>query len=593
MEKMKEIYVALRSEREVQLQTEQKRLGLLVVVRILAFLLLVLAVWLALPGHTLYWVTASVLFIGFLFAVRTSVGLKNDVSRSKAFIKRCEIEQACLNGDLSGQSSGGDLPFGHPWASDLDVVGSNSLFAFINRANSLMGKKVLRERLLKGPESSRSMLESHEAVKELAPHHELRVSLAATTSMLTDDELLEEKLLEWAETTPPLRETLFLRFMQYLVPVYSLVIIYLGFSGVIASTSAFILFALPLGLIGVKLKQINDIYEALGKNEGYFRNYEEVIETSSQLPHSAQRLANLHAQLLEAGAAMKALNRILSAFDQRNNLLVGLFANAIYLADLRNALKAVRWQKKYGHSLRHWLQAIGEIEFYASVATVYANFKSEMSFPIPSDQSVFVGEELVHPLMRHKGGVANDVNLLDPIKVMLVTGANMAGKSTYLRTIGATILMSRIGAPVFAKHFSIGDFTLYTSMRTTDSLDSGTSYFMAELKRLSGLIDLAATEGKVVALLDEILKGTNSVDKEQGSRGFVEQLVKKNIHAIVATHDISLCTLKETNPAAVDNKHFASEIGNNDLLFDYKLKEGVCDTMNATWLMKSMGIIAK
>lgn len=593
MEKMKDVYEALKSAREERLSAEKRRLNVLVTLRIVSFLLLIGACWLAFPGHTLYWMFAGLLFIGFLVAVRISVGLKNDVARSKAFISRCEIEQACLQGDLSGQEDGGELPARHPWASDLDVVGPNSLFAFINRANSLMGKKVLRERLLTGPETAQSMLESHESVRELTLHHELRVSLAATTSMLTDNEALEQKLLDWSETTPPLKSTRFLSVMLYLVPVYSLAVIYLGFSGVLPPSPAFILFALPLALVASRLKQINEVYDALGKNEGYFRNYEEVIQVSQQLPHTSSRLAKLHAELTEAGTAMKELNRILSAFDQRNNLLAALLTNAIYLADIRNALNAVRWQKKYGVNLRNWLNAIGEFEFYSSLATVHANFQEEMIFPTPSNQFVFSGNQLVHPLMRHKGGVPNDVHLLDPAKVMLVTGANMAGKSTYLRTIGATILLSRIGAPVFAQKFTLADFTLYTSMRTTDSLDSGTSYFMAELKRLSGLIDLAQAKGKVVALLDEILKGTNSVDKEQGSRGFVEQLVKKDIHAIVATHDVSLCTLKEAHPDAIDNKHFASEIGNNDLLFDYKLKEGVCDTMNATWLMKSMGIISK
>lgn len=591
MKNAKEMYSSLKTAREAQLSKEQARLRWFVFLRLLMFALMAIGCYFAFKYANEFWFGVLACAIVFLVAVRISVSLEDQVKRSKSFVAACENEQRILKGDLSGQLDGGALPLNHNWGADLDVVGGNSLFAFLNRANSISGRKCMKNRLLEAPETAASMSEVHDAIRELQGVYNERLELAAATSMLTDDDELESRLKEWATSAPLIKKSNILGVLLVLVPIYSIAVIVLGYLGFLSNSIALLLFMLPLGIVGARMKAIQEIYGSLGKNEGYFRQYEEVIQTALRMPGEASRLKHIQENISEAAAAMKSLNRILSAFDQRNNLLIGIFANAIYLADVRNSLRAVEWQQKYGNQLEGWLLAIGELEFYSSLATVYAGYENDVCFPVTSSTPVFKGDQLIHPLMVHKAGVPNDVSLMNPTKVMLVTGANMAGKSTYLRTVGSAILMSRIGAPVFARSFAIGDFHLYTSMRTTDSLDSGTSYFMAELKRLSGLIDLASEKSQVVALLDEILKGTNSVDKEQGSRGFVEQLVQKNISAIVATHDVSLCTLKDELPAAIDNKHFASEIGQNDLLFDYTLKEGVCDTMNATWLMRSMGII--
>ena len=591
MKNAKEMYNSLKSAREAQLSQEQTRLRWFVFMRLLMFAVMVIGCYLAIKYANEYWFGVIASAVVFLVAVRISVSLEDQVKRSKSFVAACLNEQQLLNGDLSGQYDGGTLPSNHNWGADLDVVGASSLFAFLNRANSISGRKCMKERLLDAPETASTMSEVHEAIRELKEVYKERLELAAATTMLTDDEELETRLKDWATSAPLMNTSKVLSVLLVFVPIYSIAVMVLGYFGVLSNSIAFLLFMLPLGIVGTRMKAVQEIYAALGKNDGYFRQYEEVIQTAKKMPGNSLRLKKIQENIVEAEAAMKSLNRILSAFDQRNNLLIGVFSNAIYLADIRNSLRAVDWQKKYGNQLEGWLLAIGELEFYSSLATVYSGFENDLCFPFPSETPVFQGDQLVHPLMVHKTGVANDVSLLNPTKVMLVTGANMAGKSTYLRTVGSAILLSRIGAPVFAKTFAIGDFHLYTSMRTTDSLDSGTSYFMAELKRLSGLINLASEKTKVVALLDEILKGTNSVDKEQGSRGFVEQLVQKDISAIVATHDVSLCTLKDELSDAIDNKHFASEIRQNDLLFDYTLKEGVCDTMNATWLMRSMGII--
>jgi len=294
---------------------------------------------------------------------------------------------------------------------------------------------------------------------------------------------------------------------------------------------------------------------------------------------------------LQAKEILLLLNKELDRLNLRNNQLLYIILEGCLFWQLRQMLRIENWKQTYGHQLALWLETLGQMDAICSLATFAFNHP-EYTYPqIAEEPFIFKAQDMGHPLMPESRCVKNDANIPSRPYFIIITGANMAGKSTYLRTIGCNYLLACIGAPACCSSLKIYPAQLMTSLRTNDSLNNNESYFFAELKRLKQIIDQLNNGKEMFIILDEILKGTNSKDKQKGSFALIQQLMTLQTNGIIATHDLLLGELAQLFPHEVKNYCFEADILNNELTFPYKLKEGIAKNMNACFLMKKMGII--
>jgi DNA mismatch repair ATPase MutS len=279
----------------------------------------------------------------------------------------------------------------------------------------------------------------------------------------------------------------------------------------------------------------------------------------------------------------------MNALDQRNNILITALLNGLFFWELHQIIKVETWKDEYGSSMEQWTECIGLMDALCSLGTFAYNNPS-FTYPIISPTAMYKANGLKHPLMNREKCVSNDINMAGAPDFEIITGANMAGKSTYLRTVGINHLLGCMGMPVDAESMTFYPAHLVTSLRTNDSLNDNESYFFAELKRLKMIIDKLQSGEKLFIILDEILRGTNSADKQKGSYSFIKQLTLLGATGLIATHDLQLAHLKELFPEQINTQCFEADITNNELTFSYKLREGVAQNMNACFLMKKMGI---
>jgi DNA mismatch repair ATPase MutS len=272
-------------------------------------------------------------------------------------------------------------------------------------------------------------------------------------------------------------------------------------------------------------------------------------------------------------------------------MIVGFVLNVFLLWALKQTIAIEQWKRDNHENLEDAFAVIAEFEALASIAGLQFNYP-EWSTPTIEDGEAYtlIAKNLAHPLINSKSRVTNDYELTDDFKIDIITGSNMAGKSTFLRTIGINTVLALCGAPVCADNLLISVMTMVTYMRIKDSLNESTSTFKAELDRLQMLLAAVKQEYKVFFLIDEMLRGTNSVDKYLGSKAVIEQLIAKKAVGMVATHDLEIAKLETAYPDYVRNFYFDIQVIDGEMLFDYKMKHGECKTFNATLLLKQIGI---
>lgn len=290
---------------------------------------------------------------------------------------------------------------------------------------------------------------------------------------------------------------------------------------------------------------------------------------------------------------LKKLKGLLNIFDQRGNLIYIVLGNGLFLIDFILLRLVNKWFKTYGNHIDNWIDYLSEINALNSLANFHFN-NSEFKFPEFTEKNIVECQNMGHPLIHKNKNVKNDFKIDNLNKFYVVTGANMAGKSTFLRTVGMNLVLASIGAPVCANQFLFQPIILFTSMRTTDNLSEDISYFQAELLRLRKIMDIiedGKESHKYFILLDEILKGTNSLDKLMGSKMFLKKLINYPVSGIVATHDLGLGELEDTQPKNFQNICFEIDMTENNVSYDYKLRKGITQNFNATFLLKSMKLV--
>jgi DNA mismatch repair ATPase MutS len=348
-----------------------------------------------------------------------------------------------------------------------------------------------------------------------------------------------------------------------------------------------------LGITARFLKNINQLSINTNKAKDTFQQYGQLLNrietttfTSKLLQEKQQQI---HSEVQKASTLVREFSKRIDALDNRNNILVAIFLNGLLLWDISKSYHIETWIGKHSEKVAQWFEVVTFFDAYNSLGNFAFNHP-KFVYPTITKQGnqVLDAKQLGHPLLRTNNRIDNDFNIGNS-EFFIVTGANMAGKSTFLRTVSLSIVMSNIGLPICAKEASYSPIKLITSMRTTDSLAEGASYFFSELQRLKMIVDEIKDDTYFI-ILDEILKGTNSHDKAMGSKKIVQKLASQNAAGIIATHDLSLCEL-EKDISQVKNYFFDAEIINDELFFGYLLKKGICSNMNASFLLKKMEIV--
>ncbi|SEC47622.1 DNA mismatch repair ATPase MutS [Tenacibaculum sp. MAR_2009_124] len=530
----------------------------------------------------------GVIIFGFLVVKHQNLKEKRNLIRSK--ISFNETELSILNGDFFDRPTGEEFiePL-HHYSNDVDLFGRGSFFQYLNRTATIKGKELLASLLTAN--NIESIEERQKTLQELSQKSTWRENFTALAQLVSPTQKQTSNISRWIETFEVTLPS-FLRVLPKIFSAISLILIGLVSFDIVSFSAITLWFFIGLGISMVYFKKTQSLYTSASSAKDIFKQYYlllEQIETESfKTDFLKQKQSAITTGEKKSSAIFKEFSGILNAFDQRNNLLIAIVGNGLFLWDINNAAKTEHWITTYKNVVDNWFHVVDFFDAYNSLANFVFNHPN-YSFPsIASQHQTIKASSLGHPLLKIVNRVDNDFSINNE-EFFIVTGANMAGKSTFLRTVSLSIVMANCGLPVCAGTFRYSPIKLITSMRTSDSLTDDESYFYSELKRLKFIVD-EIKEDTYFIILDEILKGTNSKDKAIGSKQFIEKLTKSKSTGIIATHDVSLCELADEYEQ-IQNYYFDAEIVNNELFFDYKMKDGVCKNMNASFLLQKMEIV--
>ena len=482
----------------------------------------------------------------------------------------------------------------HYFALDLDIFGKNSLFQSINRTCTAYGKKILINWFEK-PLQKKEQIESRQkAIQELKEKSDFSHHFSVTGLTYPGKDSDYDQIKDFVEKPDFISSRKLWKITSIIVPFTWLTSILLVSFSVVPAQILVLLYIVTLLISESRAKKVNKLQEYTGKKVEILKTYSGLIHSVENEKFQSAELKKLQSLFLQNGEKasdkFRKLARLAGDLEQRANLLIHLLLNPLLLWDIKKSVQLEDWKEKNGENLLNWIKTLGKFDAFCSLG-IFAFNHPDYIFPTIADSYFEMkGKKLGHPLMNRDVCVRNDMDIEKNPFFLIITGANMAGKSTYLRTVGANYVLACIGTPVCAESLSIYPAKLVTSLRTSDSLNDNESYFYAELKRLKMIIDELHQGEKLFIILDEILKGTNSVDKQKGSLALVQQLINLDSCGIIATHDLLLGSLKEKFPAGIENYRFEADIKNNELSFSYKLREGIAQNMNASFLMQKMGI---
>lgn len=530
----------------------------------------------------------------FLLLVRWNGKLEQKKRKYAELIELLKREVGALDHRFSSFENGEKYKDAdHSFSYDLDLFGEGSLFQFINRTTTVGGSDKLAH-WFTSPPVDKSLIEARQkAVKELSGLPNWRLHFLATGNLFRETEREHKEILQWSELELHLKNPKQIAVLVRVLPVATVAaLVFWGFTG--SGLFAILLVLLQWIMMYAFWGKINQFYGYFGRKVDLLEKYMHLLDFAEKRNFKDPYLQALRKKLLKPSSVSQLFGRLKSLVKEigyRQNLLVGIVLNSVFLWDIRCVYRLWGWHGGNRKKIKEWLDAIAELDALISIAGVAYNYP-DLKYPIIHDEGfTFQALKLGHPLIEPKRRVCNDMTINGWGKVEIVTGANMAGKSTFLRTVGVNLVLGRIGSPVCAERLMFRPVALFTNMRTTDSLLKDESYFFAELKRLKLVLDRLKEGERIMVILDEVLKGTNSLDKLNGSKELIKKMLELKAVALIATHDLKLSEMEDRYPQQVFNKCFEIQIENNELVFDYLLKDGVTHSMNATFLMKKMGII--
>ncbi len=513
------------------------------------------------------------------------------LARSKRLVGFCDYLLARVQDRWAGRGESGErfLDPSHPYAKDLDLFGPGSLFEFLSTARTRMGEEELARWLLSPctPEIARLR---HEAIRELAPDLDLREQMAVLGEDIRAG-VNPDALSAWGSQPPALLSSG--RWVgAALLSLLGIVTLILWIASRVASP--FVVVFVAARVFTHRLHpELGHLIGAVERPSHDLRLLSQVLVILEHRRFESPRLRSLQAALAVDGdppsRRIARLHRLLELLDSRDNLVMRVI-DPIALWTVHMAFAVEAWRRKSGPQLGQWLAAVGEAEALLALAAYRYEHPSD-PFPEFTDEPlVFDGEGVGHPLIAESRCVRNDLRLDVGLRLLVVSGSNMSGKSTLLRTVGTNAVLAMAGAPVRAKRMRISGLAVGASIRTLDSLQSGTSRFYAEILRLRQLVELAGGERPLLFLLDELLQGTNSHDRSVGALGIVKVLMARRAIGLLTTHDLALAEIADRLAPLAANAHFQDHLENGQMIFDYRLRPGVVEHSNALELMRSLGL---
>lgn len=588
-----QFYTVLATESRQRSDTLRKKIYLQGLLRLALFLGSFPVIYAL--AHHLPWLLVSLLFIviGFGLSLKRHNKLADEKESAESLLQIAENELKALQHDFSAFDGAKEkIDPTHSFSFDLDLFGERSLFQQINRTALVAGKERLATMMQYPLTKKEEILDRQQAIAELMKKEELCLQFRVAGMSTTPSGKGERNPMAVPQSAYSLPNRRFWKLAIWITPLLYLVYLVLWLYGILPGGLFVFLYVFTLALSVVPMKQIKATWLLFDKKTKQLSAYARLFMLLEKEQLEAPLMKELQAKLTHNKKASEAIAQ-LSYYSRSLDLgftLAVLLLNPVLLWTTRYTLLIANWMKQHGEDAGSWFEVLAEADALVSMATFAVNHP-DYSFPEIAETPCLRGEALGHPLLPRERCVTNDIDIARKPYFMIVTGANMAGKSTYLRTVGVNHLLASVGLPVCAKRLTLFPGRLLTNLRTSDSLVNSESYFLAELKRLKMIIDrLESGEEGLFIILDEILKGTNSEDKQRGSLALMKRLVRLGGNGIIATHDLALGSLEQEFPNEISNWHFDALLEGDRLIFSYKLQEGVARNMNASFLMRSMGI---
>lgn len=554
--------------------------------RLLAFMGIVLTTYFF-WGTWLFLIADIALIAGFIFLVHKSLDAKLAKEREEVFIALNQAELKALQGDWSSFADGNEYKTpNHPYAQDMDLFGPKSIYQLLNRTALKSGSDLLAKHLNEG---TNTIELNSLAINEFSKNIEWCQDFVVEGQVRVKD-IHQQKSIKFLKNF--IIDTRLTNVLKWLLPTISIAaVVFYNLDMISVNVMSMALVGTFLVISGF-LKSSNKLINAVGSVEKETEVMIQQLELLKKLPLQHPNLVEEINKLSSGNSILhelKELQAIQKRMDYRGNFLVGTLLNIFAAWDFVVVGQFKKWHLKNVSQLEFWEEQIAQLEVWVSGAIYKFNHPNSVDAQF-SNNGNFNIEDLGHPFVVQDKQVRNDVSISSNENFLIITGPNMAGKSTYLRSIGFAIISANAGFPVLSKKCVVPQLELYSSMRTTDDLTVESSYFHAELTRLRFIMDAIESGKQTFVILDEILKGTNSKDKEIGSAKFLQKLHRLKAKGIIATHDLSLTNLSNDN-SAFRNVYFDSTIEQENLYFDYKVREGVCQNMNASFLLKQMKLV--
>lgn len=482
------------------------------------------------------------------------------------------------------------LDSNHVYTNDLDIFGKGSLFQLINTTKTFLGREILIN-TLSGNNKEKNIEKKQEAVKEISDNLEFSIEMQTLGKINIDASKSPKELIEYAESKESINNNKIFKWIVYALPVILVVSSFLAY---ITLSLVFLNIALAAVVISIVLNGYFMIkgYVGFSKVNPFKKNikaYLHIIKTIEKSDFKSEYLKNIENELkedIEASKVIKKLESIVDAINLRYNPIAYFILNLIFLWDYQCMFALEDFKAKYGKNIGKYLNAVGEMEEIISLSVVSQVNESTCYPLIDNKKKVFVNAvSLGHPLIKGDVRITNDIGIDN--QILVITGSNMSGKTTFLRTVGINLVLAYSGAAVLAEKFSCCNMRILTSMRIVDNLEMGISTFYAELLRIKNIIEASKSMEPMIFLIDEIFRGTNSQDRIVGAINVLKSLSKQGVIGCISTHDFELCSIDDKK---IENYHFEEYYENGKILFDYKIKLGRSTTKNAKYLMKMVGI---
>ncbi len=577
---------------EEAISQQTARINLLSVARLLVLVATIWIVVLAVKHSSLlvYFLAGAMIP---LFLILVSIYNRHMVKREllRQYLSLNQTETACLDHDYHSLPDGSKYAdTSHPWSHDLDLFGTGSLFQYLNRTSTFKGEELLSSRLSEEPGSVVQINERQEIISDLKERIEFRQHLCARGKLVEEKAEDFNELAQWLNSSAYIRKHPWLFYMALLSCALTVGIIIWGIFDSSMFRLLLLLFVFNVTLLSPFLMRTNRYQGLISKKHQLLQGYAQLLKI---IAGESFNHPELKSRCLKAKKGMKEvriLSRLINAFDQRLSMLLGAIFNGFFLFDFIMMHLLERWKERNQQEILEWIELTGWTDAMVSLSGFAWNHPDFKLPVLDNEEKGMVLEGLGHPLIPDAKRVVNPLDLTGE-KIVVITGANMAGKSTFLRSLGINMVLAYAGCPVCATQFRCMYMGMYSSMRTADSLKDEESYFLAEIKKLQVIVQEMLSGRPLLILLDEVLKGTNTTDKKLGSVGLIRKSLSFPVRCFIATHDLSLGELEKEHKGEVVNYCFESYIKDMELSFDYTIRHGIATNMNAYFLMKQMGIV--